>query len=281
MRGGEQMEAQVRVVRPAGDTEIAPVIGISAYTEQARWGNWDTEAVVLPRRYTDRVAEAGGLPVLLPPVPGIEDMIGRLDGLVLSGGGDIDPARYGARHHPATNSVRPFRDAAEAALLSAALERGLPVLGICRGIQVINVVMGGTLHQHVPDLVGHHGHAPAPGRYGAHPVRIAAGSELARILGRTQVDGVPTQHHQALDRLGDGLIATAWSGDGLVEAVELDAPGCPFAVGVQWHPEAADDLSLFSALVAAAVAGAPVAGAPVAGAPVAGVAVAGAPALVP
>jgi len=231
-----------------------PVIGISAYREQARWRKWDVEAVVLPGRYPDRVAEAGGLAVLLPPLPGIEDVIGRLDGLILSGGGDIDPAGYGAERHPETNNVRPDRDSAEAALLAAALGRGLPVLGICRGMQVMNVAMGGSLHQHLPEVVGHRGHAPAPGQYGAHPVRVAAGSGLAGALGRTEVDTVPTHHHQAIDRLGDGLTATAWSDDGLIEAVELDKPGCGFALGVQWHPEAGDDLSLFRALLAAAAA---------------------------
>jgi putative glutamine amidotransferase len=247
------MEAQVSEVLSGGGTGPAPVIGISAYHEQAHWGKWDTEAVVLPWRYPQRVTEAGGVPVLLPPVPGIAGILDRIDGLVLSGGGDFDPAGYGAQRHPETTSVRPERDAAELALLSAALERGLPVLGICRGMQVINVAMGGSLHQHVPDLVGHHVHAPVPGSYGAHPVQVAAGSGLAKILGRTEVDTVPTHHHQALDRLGTGLTATAWSDDGIVEAVELDAPGCPFAVAVQWHPEVGDDLSLFRALVAAAV----------------------------
>lgn len=239
-------------VRSAGGALPAPVIGISAYREQAQWGNWDVDAVVLPQRYPDRIAQAGGIPVLLPPVPGIAAVVGRLDGLVLSGGGDVDPAVYGAQRHPETTSVRPHRDAAEAALLSAALRRGLPVLGICRGMQVINVAMGGSLHQHLPEVVGHHGHAPVPGSYGAHPVQIAAGSELARILGRTEVDEVPTHHHQAVQRLGDGLTAVAWSEDGLIEAMELDAPGCPFTIAVQWHPEAGDDLSLFHALVAAA-----------------------------
>jgi len=247
----------VSEVRSAGGAGTAPVIGISAYREQAHWGSWEVEAVVLPWRYPDRVAEAGGLPVLLPPVPAIADVIDRLDGLILSGGGDVDPAGYGAEPHPETTSVRPHRDAAEAALLAAALARGLPVLGICRGMQVINVVMGGSLHQHLPDLVGHRGHAPVPGVYGAHPVRVAAGSGLAGILGRTQVDKVPSHHHQALDRLGEGLTAVAWADDGLIEAVELDAPGCPFAVAVQWHPEAGDDLSLFRALIAAAAPRAP------------------------
>jgi putative glutamine amidotransferase len=253
------MEVRVSEVRSGDGAGPAPVIGISAYHEQARWGKWDADAVVLPWSYPDRVAEAGGIAVLLPPVPRISEVLDRLDGLVLSGGGDFDPAGYGAPRHPETTSVRPDRDAAEVALLSAAIERGLPVLGICRGMQLINVTMGGSLHQHVPDVVGHHGHAPAPGAYGAHPVRVAAGSGLARILGRTQVDTVPTHHHQALDRLGDGMTATAWSDDGIVEAVELDLPGCPFAMAVQWHPEAGDDLSLFRALVAAAAAGVPTA----------------------
>jgi gamma-glutamyl-gamma-aminobutyrate hydrolase PuuD len=242
----------VSEVRSAGDVRSAPVIGISAYREQAQWGKWDADAVVLPYRYPDRVAEAGGVPVLLPAVPGISGVIGRLDGLVLSGGGDVDPAVYGAHPHPETTSVRPHRDAAEAELLSAALQRGLPVLGICRGLQVINVAMGGSLHQHLPDVVGHHGHASAPGSFAAHPVRVGHGSQLARILGRTQVDEVPSHHHQAVERLGDGLTAVAWADDGLIEAIELDAPGCPFTVAVQWHPEAGDDLSLFHALVAAA-----------------------------
>jgi putative glutamine amidotransferase len=231
---------------------MAPVIGISAYREQARWGVWDTGAVLLPQHYCAQVAAAGGVPVLLPPLPGVERAVGRLDGLVLSGGADVDPGQYGADAHQRTYGVRPDRDAAEAALLAAALDQGLPLLGICRGLQVINVARGGTLHQHLPDLVGHTDHGPTPGAYGAHPVRVTPGSKLAEVLGRTEVDGVPTHHHQAIDRLGDGLTAVAWTPDGVIEAVELDAPGSPFALAVQWHPEAGTDPSLFRALVAAA-----------------------------
>jgi putative glutamine amidotransferase len=231
---------------------MAPVIGISAYREQARWGVWDTGAVLLPQHYCAQVAAAGGVPVLLPPLPGVERAVGRLDGLVLSGGADVDPGQYGAGAHQRTYGVRPDRDAAEAALLAAALDQGLPLLGICRGLQVINVARGGTLHQHLPDLVGHTDHGPTPGAYGAHPVRVRPGSKLAEVLGRTEVGGVPTHHHQAIDRLGDGLTAVAWTPDGVIEAVELDAPGSPFALAVQWHPEAGTDPSLFRALVTAA-----------------------------
>jgi putative glutamine amidotransferase len=239
----------------------APLIGISAYCEQARWGVWEAPAMVLPRRYADRVSAAGGIPVLLPPVPGIEDALGRLDGLVLSGGGDIDPARYRAEPAPETTSVREERDTAEFALLAAAMERQLPVLGICRGLQIINVARGGSLHQHLPAVVGHDGHAPVPGSFGAHPVHVAPGSRLAGILGRDEVDApitMPTHHHQAVDQLGDGLVRTAWAADGTIEAFELDAGADgPFMVAVQWHPEAGDDLSLFRALVSAALAGTP------------------------
>lgn len=234
-----------------------PLIGISAYCEHARWGVWEAPAMLLPRRYADRMAQAGAIPVLLPPVPGIEGALDRLDGLVLSGGADIDPARYGAEPAPQTGTPRCERDAAELALFSRAMSLDLPVLGICRGLQLINVARGGSLHQDLPSLVGHDEHSPAAGAYGSHEVTVAPGSRLAEILG---LDGqgeqlpvmVPTHHHQAADALGDGLLATAWTADGTVEALELDPRERRFVVAVQWHPEAGDDLSLFRALAAAA-----------------------------
>jgi putative glutamine amidotransferase len=271
--------------------QATPVIGLTAYAEPARWAAWDCPAALLPLAYAEQVAGAGGVPVLLPPVAGIAAVTGRLDGLVLTGGGDVNPAAYGAEPHPRTARVSQQRDHAELELLAACLAAGLPVLGICRGLQVLNVARGGTLHQHLGDRpapdgrAGRAAHTPPPGSYGSHPIRIAPGSALAAILGpaRSQnadgqnadgqnadgqnadgqdADGpgglehaVPTAHHQAIDRLGDGLTATAWAADGVIEAVELGAvtPGQhPFVLAVQWHPEAGDDPRLFQALVAAA-----------------------------
>jgi putative glutamine amidotransferase len=236
---------------------ISPVIGISCYRQQARWGAWDRPAALLPDRYVASVAAAGAIPVLLPPVPRIEETIGRLDAVILAGGGDVDPARYGAERHPACGPPSAERDQAELALAAACLAAGLPVLGICRGLQVLNVALGGTLHQHLPGLVGHEGHAPEPGGYGQHEVAVAPGSRLAAILNRTDLTDhlpvlVPTHHHQAVSELGAGLAATAWATDGIIEAAELDPAQHPFAVGVQWHPEAGEDPSLFRALTAAA-----------------------------
>jgi putative glutamine amidotransferase len=231
-----------------------PVIGISAYCVPARWGRWDRPAVLLPRRYSDMVAAAGAVPVLLPPLPRVSDALSRLDGLVLSGGGDIDPAAYGAEMDPSCGPPDPARDSAELELCRRALADGVPVLGICRGLQVINVALGGTLHQHLPDLVRHDGHSPDPGGYGTHKVSIAPGSQLAGLLGRPEA-AVPTHHHQAIDGLGTGLAAVAWTDDGVIEAAEASGPLGPASLvaAVQWHPEAGDDPSLFTALVAAAL----------------------------
>jgi len=236
-----------------------PVIGLSTYAETAEWAAWRAPAALLPTNYIDQITEAGGVPVLLPPVPGVATALGRLDGLVLTGGGDLDPAGYGAEPDPRTSRVHPERDQAELELLAAALAEGLPVLGICRGMQLLNVARGGTLCQH---LASGAGHRPAPGTFGSHPVRIAPGSQLASVLrpGDGQADltlAVPTAHHQGIARLGDGLIPVAWAEDGLIEGVEL-APGPgqhPFILAVQWHPEASQDQRLMSALVAAAAGG--------------------------
>ena len=231
-----------------------PVIGITCYVEPARYTVWDTPAALLPYDYVEQVARAGGQPVILPPIGHPAATVDRLDGLILAGGGDIDPARYGEPPHPATDYIRRFRDDAEFALVNAALADGLPLLGICRGMQVLNVALGGTLHQHLPDTVGHTGHAPAPGRYGRLPVRLTPGSRLAKIFdGVCDGDALPDPahyHHQAIDALGAGLAVTARADDGVIEAVELD--GHPFCLAVQWHPEVGEDNRLFAALVDAA-----------------------------
>ena len=234
-----------------------PVIGVSAYAERARWAAWDMPASVVPQRYLDKVLAAGGTPVVLPAVPGIAGVVARLDGLLLVGGGDLDPMRYGAVPHPRNTPVNPARDDAELALIQGALTERLPILGICRGLQLLNVALGGTLHQHVPDVVGHEGHSTGEGVFARHAVHLRPRCTLARALDRTTL-GVPSLHHQAIDQLGSGLTACAWSDDGLIEAAELE--GHPFTVGVQWHPEADADVSVFAALTAAAAAPLPALG---------------------
>jgi gamma-glutamyl-gamma-aminobutyrate hydrolase PuuD/NAD(P)-dependent dehydrogenase (short-subunit alcohol dehydrogenase family) len=243
--------------------ERAPLIATSTHGPPARSGRGDPPAALVPMSQPEAVAAAEGVPVLLPPLPGIEEALSRLDALVLPGGGDIDPAAYGADPHPLTERVYPGRDQAERALLAAALAAGIPVLAICRGLQIVNVSRGGTLRQHLPDEVGHHNHGPVAGTYGSHPVRIAADSLRGRILGPPGADGqvraaVPTYHHQAIERLGRGLVATAWADDGTIEAVEPDPASngeTGFLLAVQWHPEAGDDLRLFEALITKAGAG--------------------------
>lgn len=223
-----------------------PVIGITCYVEPARFTVWETTTALLPYDYVDHVARAGGQPVILPPSGEPAALVDRLDGLILAGGGDIDPGRYGQAPHERTGYVRPSRDDAELGLLGAALERGTPFLGICRGLQIMNVALGGSLHQHLPDVVGHPGHSPAPGRHGRMPVRLAPGTLTSKIFGTETVD-VAHYHHQAVDRLAEGLEVTAHAEDGTVEAVELRDR--PFALAVQWHPEADDESALFEALV--------------------------------
>ena len=227
-----------------------PVVGITTYGEPARWGDWEVPAVLLPERYVTCVVEAGGVPVLLPPQPGlVAEVLRRLDALIVAGGPDVDPSRYGATRGPHTATPRETRDAAELDAVALAGASGVPLLGVCRGMQVMNVARGGSLVQHLPDVVGHAGHAPGRGVYGRHEVRVAPGSRTAWALGGEKVD-VPTYHHQAVDRLGAGLVVTAWAEDGTIEAVE--DPSLPFFVGLQWHPEVGDDLTVFRSLVQAA-----------------------------
>jgi gamma-glutamyl-gamma-aminobutyrate hydrolase PuuD len=228
-----------------------PLIGLTTYLETAAAGVWEAEFALLHQTYVEMVVQAGGVPVLLPPVEGgTVEAVSALDALVLTGGSDVDPARYGAEPHATTRS-RPFRDEAEVRLLHVALDRDLPVLGVCRGAQLMNVALGGSLTQHLPDDIGHSRHAPAPGVFGPNRVRLAEGSRLAAIVG-TDVE-VRCHHHQALDRVADGLQVVGWSTDDTVEAIELAGPR--FAIGVQWHPEQdATDKRLFDALVEAATA---------------------------
>ena len=227
---------------------MRPLIGISTYREQARWGTWHVPAVLLPATYADAVAEAGGQPVLLPTGAVTADVVARLDGLVLAGGADIEPARYGSEPGPHTAVLRPDRDDAELALLSAALDQDLPLLAICRGMQLLNVALGGDLLQHLPDVPGTASHHAGDGLFARRQVRMAESSALARLLG--PAPAIDCHHHQALDRIAPGLTPTAWAEDGLVEAVE--AVGRRFCLAVQWHPEAGEDRRLFTALVDAA-----------------------------
>ena len=227
---------------------MRPLIGISTYREQARWGFWDVPAVLLPAAYADAVATAGGEPVLLPTAAVSADVVARLDGLVLAGGADVDPARYGEEPGPHTAATRLDRDASEVAVLQAALGRDLPLLAICRGMQLLNVVLGGTLVQHLPDVPETEPHQSGLGLYAERKVRTAPGSRLDAVLGPTAT--VNCHHHQALDRIAPALTASAWAEDGVVEGAEAD--GRRFCLAVQWHPETSEDRRLFDGLVAAA-----------------------------
>jgi putative glutamine amidotransferase len=228
--------------------DVPPVIGITAYVEQARWGVWDMPACLLPFRYVERVEASGGRAVVLPPTAAADDtVLDRLDGVVFAGGADLDPSLYGADPHPETAGVRPERDAAEVPLMRAALARDLPTLGICRGMQLLSVLSGGSLVQHLPEVVGHEKHRPALGTYGLHDVRLRPGSRLHAVLGDRV--SVPSYHHQGIASAGS-LTVTGWADDETPEAVE--DPGKKFAIGVLWHPEAGEDSRLFDALVHAA-----------------------------
>jgi putative glutamine amidotransferase len=217
---------------------VRPRIGITAYAAQARFGAWELPTALVPAGYVEGVRLAGGMPIVLPPTPegaeDPEDVLDGLDGLVLIGGADVGPDLYDApARHPMTQPKEQLRDDFEAALARAARERDLPVLGICRGMQLLNVVAGGTLHQHLADVTALEPHRPVPGAFGVHEVVLEAASTCAAMLGE-RVD-VHSTHHQGVDRLGEGLVVSGRAHDGLVEAIE--DPSARFCVGVQWHPE--------------------------------------------
>ncbi|HEY4455504.1 MAG TPA: gamma-glutamyl-gamma-aminobutyrate hydrolase family protein [Pseudonocardiaceae bacterium] len=224
-----------------------PIIGITSYLEQASFGIWQQQAALLPRTYLDAVLRAGGIPVVLPPIgDGYAEYVAHLDGLILAGGADLDPAAYHQQPHQETRGVQQYRDDFEFSLLSAALDMNLPVLGVCRGMQLLNVALGGTLHQHLPEANGNNEHRPVPGTFGGCTVKLAPDSRLAAIFGDTTT--VRCHHHQATDAPAPALTVTGRATDGTTEAVEL--PDKDFVLGVQWHPEEnPDDDRLFAALV--------------------------------
>lgn len=237
------------------DAAVKPIIGLTTYLEHAGTDGCGTvSAAFLPETYLAPVIAAGGVPTLLPPqpvVPGvIEHLVSRLDGLVIPGGWDVDPALYGQEAHPETDKPRPERDAWEQALIREAIRQDVPLLCICRGEQLLNVTLGGTLHQHLPEVVGT-GHYQLGGyEFNKIQVEVRQGSRLEQLIGASP-EPVPVSHHQAVDRLGEGLIAAAWSEDQVVEAIEHS--GSTFALGIQWHPEELpEDFGLFRGFVEAA-----------------------------
>ncbi|CAN5181690.1 gamma-glutamyl-gamma-aminobutyrate hydrolase family protein [soil metagenome] len=228
---------------------MRPVIGITTYAQEASWGAWRLPAALIPLDYVDAVERAGGRPVLIPPSEdGVDETLEALDGVVFSGGADVDPSIYGAEPHAKTDAPHARRDAGELALLQAALDRDMPVLAVCRGFQLLNVLRGGDLVQHLPDAVGNDDHKQTPGTFVEHPVEVKVGTRLASMIGARSE--VTSHHHQGLGKVGAGLVETAWAGDGTLEGVE--DPSLRFLVGVQWHPEAGEDEALFANLVAEA-----------------------------
>jgi putative glutamine amidotransferase len=223
-----------------------PVIGITTYLTLARFGVWEDDAALIPAAYVRAVEAAGGRALLVPPsMEGIDETLDALDGLLFSGGSDLDPEIYRQEAHAETDGVVPERDRAEIALLEAALERDMPVLAVCRGSQVLNVARGGDLVQHLPDVVGDEKHKHTPGVFADHDVDLVSGTRVQQILG----DHAPVKshHHQGYGQLGAGLREAARADDGTIEA--LEDPSRRFALGVLWHPEAGEDFALFEALV--------------------------------
>lgn len=225
---------------------MRPIVGISSYVERAEWGPWAAPAVLVPLTYVRAVDAAGGRPLVVPPmVDAVEETLDALDGIIFSGGADLDPDVYGAPRHSETTGLRPDRDAAEMDLMKAALERNMPMLAVCRGMQVLNVARGGDLEQHLPDRTGDELHRQALGAFSRHDLDIKPESRLGSIIGDRSM--VASHHHQAPGRLGEGLVAVARAPDKTVEAIEdTDAR---LALGVLWHPEEGEDGALFEALV--------------------------------
>jgi putative glutamine amidotransferase len=222
------------------------VIGITSYAQPARWGAWDLPAALIPLMYVEAVERAGGRPLVIPPSDdGLAETLDLLDGIVFSGGADVDPIAYGADAHPLTDPPQERRDRAELRLLEAALARDVPTLAICRGSQLLNVLRGGDLVQHLPDELGHTNHRETPGVFSDHDVDLLPGSRLATLLGERGT--VKSSHHQGLGRVGEGLVVSARAADGTAEGVE--DPSKRYAVGVLWHPEAGEDRRLFDGLV--------------------------------
>jgi putative glutamine amidotransferase len=225
-----------------------PVVGVTTYDTVAEWGVWNEQATLLPDTYRAALARAGCSPLAIPVEVDPDEVVARLDALVLIGGPDVDPARYGEAAHPATQPPGATRDEIEFALLRAVHDAQKPLLAICRGLEILNVARGGTLYQHLPDVVGHDDHSPRGPTYGDIEVDAVPGTRLATIIPPRSIVGC--HHHQAINRLGDGLVVAARAYDGTIEAVE--DPDEPFTLAVQWHPEARSDLALFHALAAAA-----------------------------
>jgi gamma-glutamyl-gamma-aminobutyrate hydrolase PuuD len=225
---------------------VRPVVGITTYVTPAQWSHWELEAALVPSQYVEAVERAGGRPLLVPPAgEGLDETLDALDGLIFSGGSDLEPEMYGQEAHEATQGVVRERDEAELALLSAALERDMPVLAICRGSQVLNVALGGDLVQHLPELVGDERHKHTPGVFAEHDVDLEPGTRIGELLGDRAP--VKSHHHQGFGRLGGGLVVAGLAEDGTIEAVE--DPSRRFTLGVLWHPEAGEDLKLFEELV--------------------------------
>jgi gamma-glutamyl-gamma-aminobutyrate hydrolase PuuD len=222
-----------------------PVIGITTYLTAAAWGAWEQDAALVPASYVRAVVRAGGAPLLVPPGASYEETLDSVDGLIFSGGSDLDPELYGEQAHPETNGWVRERDDFELGLMQAALARDVPLLAICRGSQVLNVALGGGLEQHVPDRVQSDLHKETPGVFADHDVAVLQGTTLASILG-DRAD-VKSHHHQGYGELGSGLREAARAPDGTVEA--LEDPTRRFTLGVLWHPEEGEDLALFEALV--------------------------------